>query len=80
MHSPLSCGSLTVVIIGFEHTLYNVEEGDGGVEVCVIFSEPQVQLSPNFIASGNLSSFPNTATGKLCDLSKQLNEFGLYLQ
>lgn len=61
-------------VVGFERSLYNVTEGDGEVEVCVVILMPAdpTTLNTGYNARLNFSTADDTAIGKwqctLCQL------------
>ena len=48
-----------MAVIGFNQTVYKVEEADGTVEVCVTFLNPS-QIAPNVVVELMGSTSPST--------------------
>ena len=55
-----------VAVIGFNQTVYTFEEGDGTVEVCAVFLQPNdlTQIAPNVVVELMGYTSPGTANGK----------------
>ena len=55
-----------VAVIGFNQTMYTFGEGDGTVEVCAVFLQPNdpTQIAPNVVVELIGFTSPDTANGK----------------
>ena len=55
-----------VAVIGFNQTTYTFGEGDGTVEVCTAFLQPNdpTQIAPNVVVELMGYTSPDTANGK----------------